>query len=136
MKDELGRILQSYMNSLYTPFQSNSELSEYIDKISSLATIISINRGCVMSGFIAFYENDEINKVGFITMLSVDDMMRNKGLGITLVEMCIQYLQRKGFSRMRLEVLKSNIPAFNLYNKTGFTTVTESNTIYTMERKL
>ena len=60
--------------------------------------------------------------------------MRNKGLGFTLFNLlCEESLKFK--KEIRLEVLKNNIRAINLYKKMNFIIINESDTLYYMVKK-
>jgi ribosomal protein S18 acetylase RimI-like enzyme len=60
--------------------------------------------------------------------------MRNRGLGFALFTLlCEESLEFR--DEVRLEVLKTNTRAFNLYKKINFVVVSESDTLYCMVRK-
>jgi ribosomal protein S18 acetylase RimI-like enzyme len=60
--------------------------------------------------------------------------MRNRGLGLTLFTLlCEESLKFK--DEVRLEVLKTNTRAFNLYKKINFVVVNESDTLYYMVKR-
>ena len=56
---------------------------------------------------------------------------RDKGLGSTLFKFLVDNCNKQ--LPIRLEVLKSNIRAFKTYEKLGFKTTGESDTLYYME---
>ena len=51
---------------------------------------------------------------------AVSEKMRGKGIGNGLMEIMINYFQKKTPIIIGLEARKSNVPALNLYTKHGF----------------
>ncbi len=57
---------------------------------------------------------------GHITTLAVHESYRNKGVGARLLNELINDAKQRGCLKMTLEVRPSNLPALELYQKTGF----------------
>lgn len=52
--------------------------------------------------------------------LATSPSVQGKGIGIQMVEYCIDYAKTHGFKGLRLDVVPDNIPARKLYEKCGF----------------
>lgn len=60
------------------------------------------------------------NKVAEIGLLAVDDKLRGKGIASDLLSTAIAYAKFSGFEKMQVTTQADNIPAMNLYLKSGF----------------
>lgn len=56
-----------------------------------------------------------------IHTLAVSPFSSHKGVGQFMVKYCLEEAKNQGFKAVRLDVVPGNIPAENLYEKTGFT---------------
>ena len=69
------------------------------------------------AGYICMYTAlDE----GEITNVAVDEKDRGRGVGQALLKEAFKCAKRKGLEKIFLEVRESNVPAIELYKKTGF----------------
>ncbi len=98
----------------------NSDIDEYILKLAKFSTIIPYYSNCKLKGFIAYYANDELRKEAYLSMIIIDKFSRGEGLGKLLLESSICDLSQRGFVKYKLEVLKSNAKAYQMYKKYGF----------------
>jgi ribosomal protein S18 acetylase RimI-like enzyme len=98
----------------------NQDIDEYISKLAKFSTILPYYTGSVLKGFIAYYCNDDLKENSFLTMILIDKSARGEGIGKLLLECSIIDLLQKGFKNYKLEVLKENERAFNMYQKFGF----------------
>lgn len=53
--------------------------------------------------------------------LAVSPEHERRGVGSFMVDGCIAFAKENGYKALRLDVLKENIPAINLYKSKGFT---------------
>lgn len=87
------------------------------------------------SVMICAFENDEMigcvsaiwnNRIKVAHVASIVGMFvysnqQNKGIGFKLITSILEYLHAKGrFHKAKLDVVSTNLPAYNLYNKVGF----------------
>lgn len=110
-----------------------SDLDEYVDKICRNATIISCYENGEFAGFIAYYNNDIDNILGYLTVLIIAKAYCSKGLGKILLESSFRDLKNRNFKKYRLEVLKENKKALNLYLKHGFIRIEDREKVWLME---
>jgi ribosomal protein S18 acetylase RimI-like enzyme len=113
------------------------DIPQYVDKLKKNATIISIDKNGQLIAFIAYYDNDPDCELAFLSMLAVESGSKKMGYGNTLLQISIKEIEKKGFKRYGLEVIKDNLKAIQLYEKHGFlfSGERENNFIY-MEKKI
>jgi ribosomal protein S18 acetylase RimI-like enzyme len=59
-------------------------------------------------------------KCSLIGLMYVLPEFRRLGIASTLMDRVFEYVKSKGVSHVRLNVIASNTPAYNLYEKMGF----------------
>lgn len=134
MKHEVFNLIQKYNTSNYG-ILITQDLNDYVFKLLNNATIITYTENSLMA-FVAFYCNDEKNEDAYLSLILVDDILKGKGIGKSLLKTSINILEEKGFKNFRLEVLKNNKPALKLYKSFDFTIVAESDHFYKMLKEL
>ena len=97
------------------------EIRSYAKKLFSQATRFEAWLDDVLIGLLAAYCNDREKQVAYITNVSVVKSLQGRGIAGTLLDQCRAYASYGGFTLVRLEVAKSNVPAVKLYKKKGFT---------------
>lgn len=71
-------------------------------------------------GLVALYCNDQVKRVGFVTLLAVHPQCRGRGLGRDLLEKALGEMRAVGMTRARLEVAVANRTAVDFYLSHGF----------------
>jgi GNAT superfamily N-acetyltransferase len=71
-------------------------------------------------GMVAFYCNDAVEHIGFISLLTVHPQYRSQGLGRRLLQHALGEMRTCGMSQVKLEVGTANRTAINLYRSCGF----------------
>lgn len=84
------------------------------------------------------YPNENTAFIGFFMM---DKMYQGKGIGSTIIEESLAYLEKQGFTHVRLGYMKGNKQSRHFWIKNGFTpTGIETNnsqgTVVVMQRKI
>ena len=134
MKALLKQLITEY-NSKDEGIVINTEINDYVDKLANNAIILTYYDQKI-KGFIAFYANNKDSDFAFLSMIIVDKSIRGLGIGKMLIIQSEKILSKKGFSKYRLEVLKSNNAAINLYYNLGFKNVDSKEEVIVMEKKL
>jgi len=103
-----------------------NDAGAYAKKLSNKSTrIFAIDSHTnYIIGMIAFYSNDNINRISYIPILAVLKDYRNKGIGKQLLVRCLQYLNDKKFQKVSVKTWKDN-SALLLYQKFDFIIVNE-----------
>lgn len=96
------------------------DLDKYAKKLAQYAICAIVKKEGIILGYIIFYMNDKENKTGYITQIAIDKKYRGTGIGMKLIQYCIDTAIEKGFNTIRLEVDKKNESAIKLYEKMQF----------------
>lgn len=87
-------------------------------------------------GMISFYNNDTKTKIGYLTLILVDQNYARKGIGSFLLNEFKKYCQINGMKILKLEVFKENINAIKFYLKNNYKFVEENEKSYYMEKNI
>lgn len=118
------------------PLATRLDLKEYSLKLHRYATHFCAYSDRKLIGLIACYFNDEVNKTGFISSVSVNKKYHREGIFFNLMSEVIDFGRKKGFVKIKLEVRVENISVTHLYERTGFREVSSSGNIIVMELDL
>lgn len=118
--DELYEYLVNHDNDFPIPVSLKTNLSDYSDKLKKYGNIIYAIRENKIIGIIGYYDNNTTEKIGFISILSVDKDYRGRGIAKTLVQKVIDELYKKNFKFCDVPTHDSNIIARKLYESKGF----------------
>lgn len=119
-KSEIFCHLKKCSDSFIPRLDESVNISDYSSKIFEKATLFECWDGEVLVGLVAAYFNDYDNKFSYITNVSVLKEYFGKGIASNLLKNCIDYGSKNNFSKIILEVEKSNTSAINLYKKFNF----------------
>lgn len=124
---ELEFLLQEIDAEFDPPLSSSVNLANYAKKMYENATIFSVHEGSKLVAVIAVYCNDSSQQAAFVTMLAVAKSHRFHGLGSNLVKTTIDYLKKKFFKSIKLEIYKTNYKAVSFYKRLQFAVIGETN---------
>ncbi len=134
--EELRRLLQQADSSADYPLLAGLDLDAYLDKLLNRAEIVTIRDGERLQGFAAYYCNDLVSRVAFLSMMAVAPEARGRGIGKRLLETFLADARRRGFRSCRLEVHPDNRVARQLYERNGFVARARPGVLCLMERVL
>lgn len=111
-----------------TPLAQRVKLEEYVPKVLDNAVLFAcrLNADNRLIGIAILYMNDPAKEFSFLTYIRVNEEWRKKGISTRLFELMFAEMRKRGFSQMRLEVKRTNLPALCLYRKMGFVVTEES----------
>lgn len=112
------------------------DIDEYVLKLSKYATIIPYYVSSNLKGFIAYYCNDLLKNTAYLTLIVIEEGSRGQGIGKLLLESSISDLINRGFKTYKLEVLKHNAKALELYCQYGFIIEEDRDDIWLMKLNL
>jgi ribosomal protein S18 acetylase RimI-like enzyme len=99
---------------------SRVQLPSYSTKIASKAVRFEAWTNGVLVGLIAAYVNDDVNRIAYITSVSVLTSRGGEGIASELLTRCTQYAAGEGMLRITLDVDSENSAARRLYENNGF----------------
>jgi len=135
MKQKILDLMSQLTNDGSGVFELD-DLNTYLNKLIEKACIIIVVEQDVLQGFLAYYANDHVNKIGFISMLIVSPSVWRMGYGRRLVEFSLKDLTLKGFRKCCTEVKGDNIKALNLCKRLGFFSVGANGKYLVLEKVL
>jgi len=107
-------------DSLFEPsLSSRVNLSQYANKLYKNAEIIYKEENNKIKGLNAFYCNDAIGKVAFISIIFVFPDFKGMGIGSEMLRESMKIAKKFGMKQIQLEVDNHN-SAINFYLKVGF----------------
>ncbi len=118
------------------PLTTRLDLKEYSLKLHKYATHFCAYSDRKLIGLIACYFNNEVNKTGFVSSVSVNMKFHREGIFFNLMSEVINFGRNNGFVKIKLEVRVENISVTHLYKKIGFRKVSRSENIIAMELNL
>lgn len=109
-------------------------LNAYVRKVIAYATFVSMrDDDNNLQGLSITYMNRPERDFAYITYIGLRPEVRGGGRGKELLQATMNLAKERGFANTRLEVNKSNTIALNLYKKSGFISIGESDHTFYME---
>lgn len=106
------------------------------DKLYKYAQVIAIEYKNDIVGFSAFYANDSIDKIAFLSLIAVLDKYQGKQIGTFLLKKTETFSREKNMKYLKLEVKKNNIKAISFYKKNYYQIIEENNQSFYMIKEL
>lgn len=110
------------------------KIKEYAKKLAENAVWFLAYEQEAILAHCAVYMNQPEN--AFISSIAVRKEMRGKGIGDCLWKSVEKEAKQKGVSRIRLEVIKTNLSGIRFYKKQGCQILEDSGKWLVMEKKL
>lgn len=119
--DKINNIIKKFDN-VFVPSISSiiGNLDEYAEKLFKNAMVISLLYDNEIIGFAAFYCNDNINKIAFLSQIGVLNNYKSKGYGTFLIKKAEELSKSNNMEKMRLEVYDNNLNGICFYKKNGY----------------
>lgn len=106
------------------------------EKYAKFGKVIVLSSETQIVGLAAFYDNNESDKEGFLSLIVVRSIFQNRGLGRSLLDRVVYECRASGMERLVLEVDKKNVKAQNFYRKSGFKYQCESKVSFYLRKDL
>lgn len=105
---------------LVPTLSSRIDIRSYSEKLHNYATHFSAWDKDYPVGIALCYFNKPEEGVGYISSFSVRNEYQKKGIAGNLIKKVTKYAKEEHFSKISLEVNKSNMNAIKFYEKYGF----------------
>jgi ribosomal protein S18 acetylase RimI-like enzyme len=122
-------------NTFIPNLDSYVNINNYSKKIFEQAILFTKFDNDKLIGLVAVYDNP-IEKLGWITNVSVDPNYFRKGIASELLRECKEYFENRRYFSIFLEVFADNKKAIKLYNKHGFINYKIKNNKMTLKQHL
>lgn len=119
--EDIFNIMKEFNSIFLRPIDTIvDDMFKYAKKLSKNAICLAYKIDDEYCGYIIFYMNDIVNKIGYISQIGVKKKFRKQGIGKLLLDNCFKIAKRNNFKAINLEVDKKNDIAINFYEKYGF----------------
>ena len=119
-KIEIKKILDDFSCCLPSLEKGEEQREMMAQKFSNFSEFLVIYIQEEIAGFVAFYANNCVEKIAYISMIAVKKNFRQQGVGALLLKECESVARKNGMKKIKLEVLKENSTAISFYQKKGF----------------
>jgi ribosomal protein S18 acetylase RimI-like enzyme len=103
------------------PLSSRVNLEDYANKLDQYASmVLAFSESGKLVGMIAFYNNNQSDKIAYITYLGVLPAFQGNGIANYLLKDCIWKCKDKGMNFILVETWENNDNVIHLYKKKGF----------------
>ena len=120
-ENEIYDILCALSNDLFNQSINNPcILQSLAKKYAQNATVFVAYVNEEPKGLCAFYANDNVTKIAFLSMIVVAKGEQGKGIGKELICRMIKHCISNGMTQLKLEVANTNYSAIRFYEKQGF----------------
>lgn len=135
--EELAKSMSEQAQSTFASLKDNEWRTAFATKLHTYAEFCITRDNSNIVGMIAFYSNCHDIGYAYISHVYVSPLYRRKGLFTCMYNCVEEYVRKKGFTEIRLEVDKANLTAISSYTKLGFAFLCEakSSSLY-MRKKL
>jgi len=135
-EEEIFKYLTENENIFCPSLSSRKHIKDYSKKLHEYAVHFCAFEKGQLVGLVASYFNNNIEKTGFISSVSVIKDYQGAGYATALLMLVINYGIQKNFNSIKLEVKIENVTAIHIFRKTGFNEIARKNNIIMMELKL
>ncbi len=124
-KSKIETILEIFKEELPI-LQTSYEYRKYMSvKFFDNGTVFTIENNGNLIAFSAFYANDILTKIAYISFFAVKKEYSNQGVGTFMMNKVCELSKQYGMEKIKLEVHENNYIAINFYKKNGFNTTFE-----------
>lgn len=115
---------------------SRVNLQDYSCKLFEQACTFEAWHEQSLAGLVAAYFQDPVDRLGFISNVSVLRNFSGEGLASRLIDRCTDKARKLGLRALRLEVAPANYSAIHIYRKFNFIECGHTSTNLTMQLML
>ena len=111
---------QSNIFLLYEPMPPDEFLPIFNDLLEKKIKYVFEHDGAPVGMFKLIPATHRNAHVAFVGGLAIDPAQAGRGHGFAMMSALKEYCRQRGFLRIELSVDMGNVPAYNLYKKSGF----------------
>ena len=119
-QEEIFCFLKKNENDHFKKLSELVDLKTYAKKLSENALHFTLYEKDELVGFCASYFNDDISKVGYISIISIVGGSRGLGLGGKLINHIIGYARQNFYKEIRIKPDCNNRVLIGFFIKQGF----------------
>src|SRR6056297_1031271 len=108
-KSDVLELIEKLDRHFVPPLSSRVNLEEYANKLDKFASmILAFSESGKLIGMIAFYNNNQSDKIAYITYLGVLPAFQGNGIANYLLKDCISKCKDKGMNFILVETWENN----------------------------
>lgn len=135
-REKAKAVLDSFATSLESLKRGEEFRSQMAEKFIEYGNLLGIKSGEEFVGFGAFYDNDQITREAFLSMIAIKEAYRGLGVGSVLLKEISSLAKKQGMESIKLEVNKGNEKAISFYQQKQFVVVSKTDNSYIMQKSL
>lgn len=124
---QIQEIISFCDDSFREPILKREGSQEMLYKVTNFSIFLVAYVGEDIAGYAAFYANDNVNKIAYLTLIAIKPEFQSKGIGCELLTKCEELALNNGMTEMKLEVKKYNTGAMRFYEAHGYLYLSECN---------
>lgn len=135
--NRIKEIIKLCSDSIFNQnINNNSSINELINKYVKNGIFLSVISNGNVCGFAAFYANDNINNIAYLSMIVVRKYYQHLGIGKRLMNDIIKICRENGMRSIKLEVDKNNFGAIGFYKTLNFEVLNDDGSTLTLKKHL
>lgn len=134
--NQIRTTLNIFKNDLPSLRDNRVEINLFSEKLYNFGCVCVCEEDNITKGFAAFYANDVVQKIAFLSMIAVKKSYRRENIGSKILEFVEKEALQRGMLILKLEVSKENCGAINFYTKHGYSICDETNDTYYMKKEI
>lgn len=120
-KDTVRELLVEFNDVFNPPLRDRVfDFDHYSEKLVSKGHVFVAKLDTESIGFIAFYSNDTIDNVGFLSQIAVKKTCAVHNLAYRLILFFESESKKHGMKELKLEVVNNNKHAIRFYKRNGY----------------
>lgn len=135
-ENEISEVLSNFSPYLISLRKGEKFQKEMAQKFAKNATFRVVMCAEEIAGFVAFYVNNQVDKIAYISMIAVKEKFRKQGIGGLLLKECEKVSKLNAMKKINLEVLLDNISAIDFYKRNGFKCIENRKTTLLMSKDI
>lgn len=128
---QIQHLLSKSSSDFTIPLSQRVDIQQYAEKLSSCAKFVYFSHNEIIEAYTVVYPNVEDHFL-YIPLIWVNKSLARRGLASKMLRFLNYYANIIGCTEIRLEVVKDNTPALNLYLNNNFRPIEDRGQKYLM----
>ena len=133
---DIKEILEQFKNDLPSLMEGKVNIDTFSQKLHQFGRMCVYEDLGVTKGFAAYYANDEVKNIAYLSMIAVKRLYRREHIGTQLLCFVEKKSCLAGMKFLRLEVNKLNDSAIRFYKRHQYSITEETTESYYMTKEL
>ena len=117
---EISDFFKEHDNDYFEKLSDRVDIVEYSQKLLDSAVQFTLRKDVDLIGLSPCYFNNDKEKIGYISSLTIKDGHRGRKLGSAMIKQIEQYAKEKNYHTVMVKIHHDNHISHNFYLKNGF----------------